>query len=99
MSVVKFELAPAVDLEIVELPAGSFLMGGDQGYCVQRGGSWLDRASNCRSAFRVGGIAHNNERIVGLRVCPAIKLNFTKKFPETARRLLNCFFRSNGIFR
>ena len=42
---------------------------GDGSYCVQRGGSWLDRASNCRSAFRVGDIAHNNENIVGLRVC------------------------------
>lgn len=44
---------------------------GDQSYCVQRGGSWIDRASNCRSAFRVGDIAHNNENIVGLRVCLA----------------------------
>ena len=47
----------------------AWLSGGDQGYCVQRGGSWLDRASNCRSAFRVGDIAHNNDHIVGLRVC------------------------------
>lgn len=42
---------------------------GDQGYCVQRGGSWIDRAVNCRSAFRVGDIAHNSDHIVGLRVC------------------------------
>lgn len=42
---------------------------GDRGYCVQRGGSWIDRASNCRSAFRVGDIAHNNDHIVGLRIC------------------------------
>lgn len=42
---------------------------GDHSYCVQRGGSWVDRANNCRSAFRVGDIAHNDENIVGLRVC------------------------------
>ncbi len=47
----------------------AWLEGGDRGYCVQRGGSWLDRAANCRSAFRVGDIAHNNDHIVGLRVC------------------------------
>jgi formylglycine-generating enzyme required for sulfatase activity len=47
----------------------AWLTNGDQSYCVQRGGSWLDRASNCRSAFRVGDIAHNNDHIVGLRVC------------------------------
>ncbi len=42
---------------------------GDQSYCVQRGGSWRERANNCRSAFRVGDIAHNSDHIVGLRVC------------------------------
>lgn len=42
--------------------------GGDLGYCVQRGGSWRDRAANCRSAFRVGDIAHNSDNIVGVRV-------------------------------
>lgn len=47
----------------------AWLTDGDQGYCVQRGGSRLDRASNCRSAFRVGDIAHNDDHIVGLRVC------------------------------
>lgn len=47
----------------------AWLTNGDQSYCVQRGGSWIDRASNCRSAFRVGDIAHNNDHIVGLRVC------------------------------
>ena len=47
----------------------AWLTDGDQGYCVQRGGSWIDRASNCRSAFRVGDIAHNNDNIVDLRVC------------------------------
>jgi formylglycine-generating enzyme required for sulfatase activity len=47
----------------------AWLTNGDQSYCVQRGGSWVDRASNCRSAFRVGDIAHNNDHIVGLRVC------------------------------
>lgn len=47
----------------------AWLSGGDQSYCVQRGGSWRDRASNCRSAFRVGDIAHNSDHIVGLRVC------------------------------
>ncbi|MBS1796302.1 MAG: formylglycine-generating enzyme family protein, partial [Acidobacteria bacterium] len=46
----------------------AWLAGGDRSYGVQRGGSWLDRASNCRSAFRVGDIAHNDENIVGLRV-------------------------------
>ena len=50
----------------------AWLTGGDAGYCVQRGGSWIDRASNCRSAFRVGDIAHNDENIVGLRVCYSI---------------------------
>lgn len=51
-------------------PDGSaWLTNGDAGYGVQRGGSWLDRASNCRSAFRVGDIAHNRDQIVGLRVC------------------------------
>lgn len=47
----------------------AWLTNGDQSYCVQRGGSWIDRATNCRSSFRVGDIAHNNENIVGLRVC------------------------------
>ena len=47
----------------------AWLTGGDRSYCVQRGGSWIDRAANCRSAFRVGDIAHNNDHIVGLRVC------------------------------
>jgi len=47
----------------------AWLTNGDQSYCVQRGGSWIDRASNSRSAFRVGDIAHNNDHIVGLRVC------------------------------
>jgi len=47
----------------------AWITNGDQGYCVQRGGSWVDRASNCRSAFRVGDIAHNSDHIVGLRVC------------------------------
>lgn len=49
----------------------AWLSGGDQGYCVQRGGSWRDRADVCRSAFRVGDIAHNADHIVGLRVCAA----------------------------
>ena len=43
--------------------------GGDQGYCVQRGGSWDNWPDRCRSAFRVGDIAHNDDHIVGLRVC------------------------------
>jgi eukaryotic-like serine/threonine-protein kinase len=47
----------------------AWLANGDQSYCVQRGGSWLDRAANCRSAFRVGDIAHNHDHLVGLRVC------------------------------
>jgi formylglycine-generating enzyme required for sulfatase activity len=48
-----------------------WLINGDSGYCVQRGGSWRDGAAQCRSAFRVGDIAHNSENIVGLRVCCA----------------------------
>ncbi len=47
----------------------SWIINGDQSYCVQRGGSWHDRADACRSAFRVGDIAHNSDNIVGLRVC------------------------------
>jgi formylglycine-generating enzyme required for sulfatase activity len=47
----------------------AWLTNGDHSYCVQRGGSWLARAGACRSAFRVGDIAHNSENIVGLRVC------------------------------
>lgn len=43
--------------------------GGDAGYYVQRGGSWTDPAIVCRSAFRVGDIAHNTDNIVGIRVC------------------------------
>jgi formylglycine-generating enzyme required for sulfatase activity len=43
--------------------------GGDQGYRVQRGGSWRDSAVLCRTAHRVGDIAHNSDHIVGLRVC------------------------------
>ena len=51
-------------------PDGSaWLTNGDQSYCVQRGGSWRDRAGACRSAFRVGDVAHNTDNIVGLRVC------------------------------
>ncbi len=47
----------------------AWLKNGDQGYCVQRGGAWNVSADRCRSAFRVGDIAHNSEHIVGLRVC------------------------------
>lgn len=43
--------------------------GGDQGYIVQRGGSWRDAAVLCRAAFRVGDIAYNSDHIVGLRAC------------------------------
>lgn len=42
---------------------------GDRSYCVQRGGSWANRAGACRSAFRVGDVAHNTDNLVGLRVC------------------------------
>lgn len=42
---------------------------GDHSYVVQRGGSWKNPAGHCRSAFRVGDIAHNSDNIVGLRVC------------------------------
>jgi formylglycine-generating enzyme required for sulfatase activity len=47
----------------------AWIESGDQGYCVQRGGSWDNWADRCRSAFRVGDIAHNDDHIVGLRVC------------------------------
>lgn len=47
----------------------AWLTNGDQSYCVQRGGSWLNRAGACRSNFRVGDIAHNADSVVGLRVC------------------------------
>jgi eukaryotic-like serine/threonine-protein kinase len=47
----------------------AWISGGDQGYRVQRGGSWRDSAVLCRTAHRVGDIAHNSEHIVGLRVC------------------------------
>ena len=47
----------------------SWVNNGDQSYCVQRGGSWCDRANACRSAFRVGDIAHNSDNVVGLRIC------------------------------
>jgi formylglycine-generating enzyme required for sulfatase activity len=47
----------------------AWISGGDQGYRVQRGGSWRDPAGHCRSAFRVGDIAHNRDHLVGLRVC------------------------------
>jgi formylglycine-generating enzyme required for sulfatase activity len=50
-------------------PDGSaWLAGGDASYAVQRGGSWRDEAAHCRSAFRVGDIAHNQDHIVSLRV-------------------------------
>ena len=47
----------------------AWIADGDQGYRVQRGGCWKDPAAKCRSAFRVGDVAHNSENIVGLRVC------------------------------
>lgn len=47
----------------------SWTIGGDAGYCVQRGGSWRSPMAAARSAARVGDIAKNNEDIVGLRVC------------------------------
>ena len=47
----------------------AWLKDGDQSYCVQRGGAWNVPADRCRSAFRVGDIAHNADHIVGLRVC------------------------------
>lgn len=47
----------------------AWMKGGDKGYFVQRGDAWNSRAVACRSAFRVGDIAHNSDHIVGLRVC------------------------------
>lgn len=47
----------------------AWITNGDHSYCVQRGGSWLDRGGACRSAFRVGDIAHNADNTVGLRIC------------------------------
>lgn len=57
------------DYSMAPVDGSAWLDGGDPGYCVQRGGSWTDRAINCRSAFRVGDIARNADNIVGLRVC------------------------------
>jgi formylglycine-generating enzyme required for sulfatase activity len=54
------------------IDGSSWIEGGDAGYHVQRGGSWTDQAIVCRSAFRVGDIAHNSDHIVGLRVCVTI---------------------------
>ncbi len=56
----------------VPLNGSAWVEGGDQSYCVQRGGAWNSGANICRSAFRVGDIAHNFENIVGLRVCMTI---------------------------
>jgi formylglycine-generating enzyme required for sulfatase activity len=53
----------------------AWLSGGDQGYRVQRGGSWRDGASLCRSAHRVGDIAHNLDHLVGLQVCLTVDLD------------------------
>lgn len=50
----------------------AWIANGDQSYAVQRGGSWKNRAGSCRSAFRVGDIAHNSDHIVGMRVCMSI---------------------------
>ena len=57
------------DYEGAPADGGVWIGGGDPGYRVQRGGSWRDGAIRCRSAFRVGDIAHNADHIVGLRVC------------------------------
>jgi len=46
-----------------------WLGGVEEGYRVQRGGSWRDLPQLCRSAFRVGDIAFNWDHIVGVRVC------------------------------
>lgn len=57
------------DYHNAPMDGNAWITEGDQSYCVQRGGSWRDRAGACRSAFRVGDIAHNNDNIVGIRVC------------------------------
>jgi len=57
------------DYEDAPLDGSAWMTGGDQSYIVQRGGAWKNGAGNCRSAFRVGDIAHNSDHIVGLRVC------------------------------
>jgi formylglycine-generating enzyme required for sulfatase activity len=42
---------------------------GDTGfYLVARGGSWLDDARGCRSAYRGRGMPHTAYRLIGLRV-------------------------------
>ncbi len=57
------------DFENAPTDGSVWLENGDQSYVVQRGGSWKNRAGSCRSAFRVGDIAHNSDHIVGMRVC------------------------------
>lgn len=57
------------DYKNAPIDGSTWLENGDRSYAVQRGGSWKARAGNCRSAFRVGDIAHNSDHIVGLRVC------------------------------
>lgn len=49
--------------------ATPWIENGDRGYCVQRGGAWNSSAADCRSAARVGDVAHNRDNIVGLRLC------------------------------
>jgi formylglycine-generating enzyme required for sulfatase activity len=57
------------DYEGAPVDGRPWVTGGDASYCVQRGGSWRSEMSSCRSASRVGDIAHNDEDIVGIRVC------------------------------
>ena len=50
----------------------AWLSDANEGYRVQRGGSWRDQPQFCRSAFRVGDIAFNQDHIVGVRICASL---------------------------
>jgi formylglycine-generating enzyme required for sulfatase activity len=60
------------DYNNAPIDGSTWIENGDQSYLVQRGGAWNSTADACRSAFRVGDIAHNTDHIVGLRVCMTI---------------------------
>jgi formylglycine-generating enzyme required for sulfatase activity len=50
--------------EMITDPLGASL----GSYRVYRGGSWVDSASFCRSAYRLGGTPTNRSTIIGLRL-------------------------------
>jgi formylglycine-generating enzyme required for sulfatase activity len=49
----------------------AWLTGGEQGIRALRGGSWIDFAIICRSAFRFGYGAGNSSNYIGFRVVVA----------------------------